>query len=150
MKPFNLLASALVITLTAGAAMAERINMTSNASVATSVERLTNAVEAAGARVFATVDFQQGAKSVGEDLRPTTVVIFGNPKIGSTALQEGQTMALFLPLRILFFEDKNGQTWATYNDPASVAPSHGLAANNRAILQMQGALDRFATIATGQ
>jgi len=150
MKPFNLLASALVITLTAGAAMAERINMTSNASVATSVERLTNAVKASGARVFATVDFQQGAKSVGEDLRPTTVVIFGNPKIGSTALQEGQTMALFLPLRILFFEDKNGQTWATYNDPASVAPSHGLAANNRAILQMQGALDRFATIATGQ
>jgi len=150
MKPFNLLASALVITLTAGAAMAERINMTSNASVATSVERLTNAVKAAGARVFTTVDFQKGAKSVGEDLRPTTVVIFGNPKIGSTALQEGQTMALFLPLRILFFEDKNGQTWATYNDPASVAPSHGLAANNRAILQMQDALDRFATIATGQ
>ena len=150
MKPFNLLASALVITLTAGAATAERINMTSNASVATSVERLTNAVKASGARVFATVDFQQGAKSVGEDLRPTTVVIFGNHKIGSTALQEGQTMALFLPLRILFFEDKNGQTWATYNDPASVAPSHGLAANNRAILQMQGALDRFATIATGQ
>ena len=47
MKPFNLLASALVITFTAGAAMAERINMTSNASVATSVERLTNAVKAA-------------------------------------------------------------------------------------------------------
>ncbi|MCG6903759.1 MAG: DUF302 domain-containing protein [Rhodobacter sp.] len=130
--------------------MAERINVASNATVEQSVERLTRAVEAAGARVFTTVDFAQGNASVGEDLRPTTVVIFGSPKIGAKALQEGQTMALYLPLRILFFEDANGQTWATYDDPTAVAPTHGRAAAQPAVLAMQGALERFSTIAARQ
>ncbi|MEP2533363.1 DUF302 domain-containing protein [Shimia sp.] len=131
------------------AAMADRVNVASDANVARSVERLNTAVEAAGARVFTTVDFQRGAASVGEELRPTTVVIFGSPKIGSAALQEGQTMALYLPLRILFFEDENGQTWATYDEPTAIAASHGLSANNAAVLQMKAALARFSSVATG-
>ncbi|MEV8466369.1 DUF302 domain-containing protein [Fluviibacterium sp. DFM31] len=141
--------AAAVIGLSATPALAERINITSNADVTTSVDRLVTAVEAAGARVFARVDFAQGAATMGETLRPTTVVIFGSPKIGSTALQEGQTMALYLPLRILFFEDASGQTWATYDDPTAVAPSHGIAADNAAIQRMQAALSRFSAIATG-
>lgn len=130
--------------------MAERINVASNAGVATSVARLTTAVENAGARVFTKVDFAQGSASVGETLRPTTVVLFGSPKIGAKALQQGQTMALNLPLRILFFEDANGQTWATYEDPRAIAPSHGLAADHPAVLAMKGALERFSAAATGE
>ena len=128
--------------------MAERINVASNANVATSVERLTDAVKMAGARVFAKVDFAQGSASIGESLRPTTVLIFGSPKIGAKALQQGQTMALNLPLRILFFEDANGQTWATYDDPTAVAPPHGLAADHPAVLAMKGALEKFSAAAT--
>ncbi len=144
------LLTAALFSLIASTAMAERINVASNTTVAQSVGRLTTAVEAAGARVFNTIDFAQGNASVGEDLRPTTVVIFGSPKIGAKALQDGQTMALYLPLRILFFEDANGQTWATYDDPTAVAPTHGLAADNPAVLAMQGALERFSAIAAGQ
>lgn len=96
------------------------------------------------------MDFAKGAASVGQTLRPTTVVIFGSPKIGASALQDGQTMALYLPLRILFFEDANGQVWATYNEPTAVARSHGLPANNPAVLAMKGALERFSAAATGQ
>ena len=59
-------------------------------------------------------------------------------------------MAQYLPLRILFFEDANGQTWATYDDPAAFAPTHGLTADHPAVLAIQGALLRFAAIATGQ
>jgi uncharacterized protein (DUF302 family) len=142
--------SAVLFSLITSTAMAERINVASNATVSQSVERLTNAVEAAGARVFTTVDFAQGSASVGEELRPTTVVIFGSPKIGAKALQDGQTMALYLPLRILFFEDANGKTWATYDDPTAVAPTHGLAADHPAVVAMQGALKRFSIIAAGQ
>jgi uncharacterized protein (DUF302 family) len=142
--------SAVLFSLIASTAMAERINVASNAAVDQSVARLTNAVEAAGARVFAKVDFAQGAASVGEDLRPTTVVIFGSPKIGAKALRDGQTMALYLPLCILFFEDANGQIWATYDDPTAVALTHGLAADNPAVLAMQRALERFSAIAAGQ
>lgn len=145
----TLITLALVAATSAGAAMAERINVASNANVATSVDRLTGAVEKAGARVFTKVDFAQGSASVGETLRPTTVVIFGSPKIGARALQQGQTMALNLPLRILFFEDANGQTWATYDDPTALAPSHGLAADHPAVLAMKGALEKFSAAATG-
>ena len=141
---------AFIAATTAGAAMAERINVASNASVAQSVQRLVNAVKGAGARVFTTVDFAKGSASVGETRRPTTVVIVGSPKIGAKALQQGQTMALNLPLRILFFEDANGQTWAIYDDPTAIAPSHGLAADHPAVLAMKGALERFSAVATGK
>jgi len=96
-KPTKIV-SAILFSLVSSTAMAERVNIASNATVPQSVERLTNAVEAAGARVFTTVDFAQGSASVGEVLRPTTLVIFGSPKIGAKALQKGQTMALYLPL----------------------------------------------------
>lgn len=150
MRQIKTLVCAFAISLAASTAMAERVNVSSNASVDQSVERLVQAVDAAGARVFATVDFQQGAGSVGETLRPTTVVIFGGPQIGSAALQAGQTLALELPLRILFYEDANGQTWATYDDPAAFAPTHGVPADNPAVLRMRDALERFAAIAAGQ
>ena len=146
----TLITLAFITATSAGAAMAERINVASNANVAASVERLTDAVEGAGARVFTKVDFAAGSASVGETLRPTTLVIFGSPKIGATALQQGQTMALNLPLRILFFEDANGQTWATYDDPTAIAPSHGLAADHPAVLAMKGALEKFSAAATGE
>ena len=149
MKPIKLFTAAMVMTLMTGSAMADRITISSDANVERSVKRLVNAVEDAGARIFNKVDFHQGAKSQGESLRPTTVVIFGSPKIGSTALQEGQTLGLYLPLRILFFEDENGQTWATYDDPTGVAPTHGVAEDNPAILRMNGALEKFAALATG-
>lgn len=130
--------------------MAERATVASNAGVEESVKRLTDAVENAGARVFNTIDFAAGNASVGKDLRPTTVVIFGSPKIGANALQTGQTMALNLPLRILFFEDASGQTWATYDDPTAIAPTHGIAADDPAVLAMQSALERYTAVAAGQ
>lgn len=149
MKQIKKLVTTIAFSLVAGTAMAERVNVTSNADVEHSVGRLVQAVQANGAKVFAKVDFAQGARTMGETLRPTTVVIFGSPKIGSTALQQGQTMGLYLPLRILFYEDATGQTWATYDDPGAVAPTHGIAADNPAILRMQGALEKFTAIAAG-
>ncbi len=150
MKTPNTIASAILFSLMSSTAMAERVNVASNSTVQHSVERLTSAVEAAGARVFNKIDFAKGNASVGEVLRPTTVVIFGSPKIGAKALQDGQTMALYLPLRILFFEDANGQTWATYDDPTAVAPTHGLAPDHPAVLAMKGALEKFSAVASGQ
>lgn len=149
MKKLKTLTAAITFGLAASSAMAERVNVASNSDVQKSVARLTQAVETAGATVFATVNFSKGAASVGETLRPTTVVIFGSPKIGASALQAGQTMALYLPLRILFFEDVNGQTWATYDTPTSAAPTHGLAADHPAVIKMTGALEMFSAIATG-
>jgi uncharacterized protein (DUF302 family) len=150
MKKQITIASAVLVSLIGTSAMAERVNVASNSDVVQSVERLTTAVEAAGARVFNKIDFAQGNASVAKELRPTTVVIFGSPKIGAQALQDSQTMALYLPFRILFFEDANGQTWATYDDPTAIAPTHGLAPDHPAVLAMKGALEKFSAVATGQ
>lgn len=150
MTRFTTILSALTLSLAASTTMADRVNVSSHGSVAQSVERLTQAVEAAGARIFNTIDFAAGNASVGQELRPTTLVIFGSPKIGASALQTGQTMALNLPLRVLFYEDANGQTWAMYDDPTTIAPSHGIAADYPAVLKMQAALERFTAIAAGQ
>lgn len=150
MKQMMIAAATLAFTVFAGEAMADRVTVSSDANVEQSVQRLLQAVEAQGARVFTTVNFQAGARSVDLELRPTTVVIFGSPSIGGQAIRDSQTLALYMPLRILFFEDSNGQTWATYDDPTSVAPTHGVDADNPAILRMQGALETFSRIATGR
>ncbi len=149
MQRQHVLGTALGIGLATTPALAERINLASDTSVDVSVGRLTAAVDQAGARVFAVVDFSEGSARIGTKLRPTTVVIFGSPKIGGTVLQSSQTLALHLPLRILFFEDGSGQTWLTYDDPAHVASAHGVPADDPAILRMQAALTRLASIAAG-
>lgn len=145
----HILGAAFAIGLAAAPAMAERINLASDAAVDASVARLTEAVTDARAKIFAVVDFAQGSASVGASLRPTTVVIFGRPGIGAAALQAGRTFTLYLPLRILFFEDASGQTWLTYDDPGHVAPPHGVAAHAPAVRRMQAAMSRLAAIAAG-
>lgn len=59
-------------------------------------------------------------------------------------------MALELPLRILFLEDANGQTWATYKAPQALARGHGLTQDNAVVIAMTRALEKFSAIATGQ
>lgn len=113
------------------------------------VSRLTTAVEKAGAQVFAVVNYAEGVASVGGTLRPTTLVIFGNPKIGASALEVGQTMGLYLPLRELAYEDEAGKTWLIYNDPANAAADHGIPKDHPAVVRMQGALVKFTGIAAG-
>jgi uncharacterized protein (DUF302 family) len=134
----------------AGIVSAETIKVPSTVPVAQAVERLTDAVNANGARVFNVVDYAQGSASVGNTLRPTTLVIFGNPKIGADALQIGQTLGLFLPLRVLAYEDAAGDVWLMYEDPATAAQEHGIASDHPAIGRMKGALSALTATAAGQ
>jgi uncharacterized protein (DUF302 family) len=59
-------------------------------------------------------------------LRPSTVVIFGNPQAGTPLMQAQQIVALDLPLRILVWEDEAGAVWLSYNTPDWIARRHGL------------------------
>lgn len=77
--------------------------------VATTVDRLEDAVEGAGAKVFARVDHSAGAANVDLELRPTQMLMFGNPKLGTPALQAGQTIGMDLPLRVVAWEDETGK-----------------------------------------
>jgi uncharacterized protein (DUF302 family) len=132
-------ATALMSTSYAGAQM---ITKTSPHSVKVTIDRLEAAVNSAGATVFARVDHAKGAASVGEDLRPTQMLLFGNPKLGSPLMQAQQSIGLDLPLRVVSFEDADGNVHVVYQAPADVAAAHGVSADTPVLVKMTGALDK--------
>jgi uncharacterized protein (DUF302 family) len=89
-------------------------------------DRLAGVVEAAGLTVFARVDHGAGAASVGMELRPTELLIFGNARGGTPLMQDQQTAGIDLPLKALVWEDADGAVWLTYNATAWIAQRHGL------------------------
>ena len=136
------------VAFVASLAHAEQISVASPHSVDTTINRLASAVEAAGAKIFARIDHAAGAKSVGAELRPTTLLIFGNPALGTPAIQGAQTMGLDLPLRALAYEDESGAVMLVYPDPADLAAEHGLPADAPVIAKMTGALAKLTGKAT--
>ncbi|MES1925370.1 hypothetical protein T31B1_08603 [Salinisphaera sp. T31B1] len=93
-------------------------------SVDQTVARFVERAEDKGLTIFATVDHAAGAQTAGLSLRPTTVVIFGNPKGGTPFMQCAQTVGIDLPLKALIYRDANGQVWLSYNDPDYIAKRH--------------------------
>src|SRR6204780_3391637 len=85
------------------------------------MDRLLAALAKRNMTVFARIDHAAGAASAGLSLRPTEVVIFGNPKGGTALMQDRQRAGLDLPLKALVWEDAAGKTFVTYNDPAAMA-----------------------------
>jgi uncharacterized protein (DUF302 family) len=77
-----------------------------------------------GMNIFARVDHAAGAMKVGKTLRPTEVLIFGNPQGGTPLMECAQSVGIDLPLKALVWEDKDGQTWIGYNDPKYLAARH--------------------------
>jgi uncharacterized protein (DUF302 family) len=125
------------------------ISVQSRVSVTETLDRLLAALATRKLTVFARIDHAAGAASVGLPLRPTEVVIFGNPKGGTAPMQDRQSTGIDLPLKALIFEDADGKAWFTYNDPAWIAERHGLAAASAAAVQaMAGLLSAIAREAT--
>lgn len=137
---FVAVATCLLAALPAGA---EMVTQTSPHPVVATMDRLEAAVENAGATVFARVDHTAGAVSIDADLRPTQLLIFGNPKIGTPAMQDAQTAGLDLPLRVLVLEDAQGTTQVVYHAPADLAEAHGLPADAPYLKMMAGALAKL-------
>jgi uncharacterized protein (DUF302 family) len=74
-------------------------------------------------------------------------MIFGSPKTGANALLDGQTMGLYLPLRVLAYEDESGDVWLIYENPGDAAREHGLPADHPAVLNMERALKMVTSAA---
>ncbi len=97
-------------------------------SVADTVARLTELVEAREMTVFATIDHSGEATRHGLKLRETKVVIFGSPTAGTPVMQAAPLAALDLPLKVLVWDDA-GQTTISYTDPAVLTERHHLGAD---------------------
>lgn len=98
----------------------------SNHDAQTTMEKLTTIVKSKGFRVFAQIDHTAGGKTVGLDLRPTLLLIFGNPKGGTVLMRCNQHVGIDLPLKYLVTTDKSGQTWISYNDASHIRDRHNL------------------------
>lgn len=122
---------------------ADLITKQSAHSVSVTIDRLATAVEGVGAKVFARIDHAKGATKVGMDLRPTQMLMFGNPKLGTPALLAGQTAGLDLPLRVVAYEDANGQVFVAYHNPSELSEDHGVPADAAVLKKMTGALDKL-------
>jgi len=110
-------------------------------TVSATIDRLAAAVEAAGATVFARIDHRAGAAGAGLEMRPATVLIFGNPKMGTPMMQSAGSMALDLPMKVAAFEDAEGRVHVVYRDIRTVAAEHGAEAPT--VAKAAGALDKL-------
>jgi uncharacterized protein (DUF302 family) len=113
------------------------------------MQRLEAEVRAKGMTVFAHIDHAAGAAAAGLSLRPTDLLIFGNAKAGSLPMQSVQSIGIDLPLKALVWQDAEGATWLSYNDPAWLAKRHGVGHEADAALgAMAAALHAVAQAAT--
>lgn len=113
------------------------------------MKRLETEVKAKGLTVFAHIDHAAGAAAVGLPLRPTDLIIFGNAKGGTPLMQQVQTTGIDLPLKALVWQDEQGATWLSYNDPAYLARRHSAGEPAKpAVAALSGALHAIATKAT--
>ncbi len=96
-------------------------------SVDEAVHRLKAILEAKGVALFALIDHSGEAAKVGMTMRPTQLLVFGNPKAGTPVMLASPTSAIDLPLKILIWQDAEEQVWISYNDPAYLQERHALA-----------------------
>jgi uncharacterized protein (DUF302 family) len=99
------------------------------------MNRLEAEVKARGMTVFAHIPHAKGAAAVGVPLRPNDLLIFGNAKVGTPLMQLAPTSGIDLPLKVLVWQDAEGSTWLSYNDPAWLARRHGLGPDAEATLK---------------
>ena len=127
MKLLLLLAGAAFLGFTASAFAAEGlIAVKSPYEVRETLDRLEANAKQRGLKVFARIDHTAGAASVGKTLRPTEVLIFGNPQGGTPFMECAQSVGIDLPLKALAWQDEQGQVWLAYNDPEFLAKRHGV------------------------
>jgi len=125
------------------------VSVPSRCSMAETMQRLLAALKKRDMTVFARIDHAANATAVGMELRPTEVVLFGNPKGGTVLMEDRQIAGIDLPLKVLVWEDADGKVWLTYNAADWIAARAGLGEKSAgAIAAMTKALPAIAEEAT--
>jgi len=140
----------MTLALPAAAKNDDLVKVKASGDVASTMDALEAAVTGAGATVFARVDHAGGASKVDLDLDPSQVLIFGNPKLGTPAMQDDPLAGLFLPLKVLVYRDGAGQVWLAYEDPRAMFEDlGGIAEDAKYLDMMTGALAKLTGKAAG-
>ena len=124
------------------------VTIESRYSVDVTADRLEGVLKEKNMTIFSRIDHAAAAAGIGETLRPTVLIIFGNPKVGTALMKCGQTAGIDLPLKALIWEDEYGSVKLSYNDPGFIADRHGISDCRPVLDKMTGALKSFAEKAT--
>ncbi len=102
------------------------ISLPCRRSVTETTQRLAGIIESRGMTVFSQIDQRVAANTVGLDMKPMVLLVFGNPKSGTPLMQKYPLLAIDLPLKALIWEDEAGRVWVSYNTPEYLMQRHGL------------------------
>ena len=148
------LASAILATPTLTTAVAGQqdgttmddglITVPSAYGVDDTAERLRAALEERGLTVLGVVDHAANAAGANLELPPTTLILAGNPNLGTPLMQSSRSFAIDLPQKFLVWEDEAGDVHITYNDPQHLADRHGVTDQDEVIETITNALANFA------
>jgi uncharacterized protein (DUF302 family) len=130
------------------AAQGGLVSLKSSHDVVDTANRLESALKEKGVTVFARIDHAAGAQGIGKPLKPTLLIIFGNPAMGTPLIRRSRSMGIDLPLKALIWEDSAGQVWFSYNAPEYLARRHGITEMGEQVRKMENALSNFASAAT--
>ena len=126
------------------------VTVSSSYDFNTTLERLTAAIAKRGLKQFAVIDHASGAEGVSVDLRPTTLVIFGHPKVGAPVMAQAQTTGLDLPLKILVTQGDDDAVSLIYRQPRALVAGHGLDPVPPQITAMTKGLDAITSEASAE
>ena len=125
------------------------ITKKSKYSVSVTLDRLENVLKKKGITVALRWKHSAKANAVDIPLRPTELLMFGNPKLGSHMFTSNQTAGIDLPMKALAWEDAKGNVYLSYNDPAYIAERHHIKDRPQILKKMTGALNKLSNVATG-
>ncbi len=145
----RLILAAVCAALVASPALADFEERRSTDDVETVMDRLEAAVDAAGATIFARVNHATGAETIGMDLPQAQLLIFGNPMIGTPAMQDDIRAGLLLPLRVLVHADGE-ESVIVWEDPAEMFDDLDISEDAEYLGRMRGALENLTGAAAGE
>lgn len=126
------------------------VTLESNYSVKETADRFESILESKGLTLFTRIDHQKNATGVNLKLRPTEVIIFGNPKAGTALMQCAQKVAIDLPQKVLISEDAQKKVWLSYNSPEYLKARHSIEGCDKVINNISTLLGKLSTAATSK
>jgi len=147
MRHFFAAATALYLIFPLAHAADGLVTKHSSHSVSVTADRFVAALKEKGITLVARVNHAGAAKQAGMELRPTELLVFGNPKLGTPLMQSDQTVGIDLPLKVLVWQDARGNVWVGYDSPKSIVARRGISNRADIVKKMSGALDALTSAA---
>lgn len=146
----HIASSIVAIALMTGSAAAQELTAyDSKYPVKETADRLAAELDKRGIKVAARIDHAAGAKSVGLEMPPTEVIMFGNPRLGTPLMLAQPTVGIDLPMKILIWQAPGGTTRVGFQPPTSLPGRHQMTGQDETLKTMTGALTSLARTAAG-